>query len=914
MTSRNVRWIASIALSLLALVARPASAIVRLGAEEPVDTTVTDGLEGFWSADRPALLQDTFAVPSRGGALLLHRSNFSSFASQRLSGTFEFSPPRALGAALGGARVVLAVPDNDGMFVVAERFALSSARDVYAWRLDADGVPRSVEPSLLVRISTDAVDRLAAACTIDACTLVAFVAPSQLQIVRVPSSGAATTRVLAVTAPTYARPAVATNGTSLLVSLVRDADRVQIIPLSATGEPGAARLLDAYTSNTPRIAHDGRSFVLQYVRRTSGTPSTAWEVRARRLESDASDLAPSRDVLLGTVATFSTHSMFRDGDALRWVLDPATMTGPVRTATLDHADTLSPVTPWLERSTLQLEYSDRVLPATAGPLVFQRRVLSVADSLARVEIPTIAQVYAPARARTHVAPGEPARQRSPRLVRQGSNVRVVWAESRADIGELYTRSLLADATLSPTERLPVSTNTLRVGCFDALAAGDELFLSWQNLLGTLGAPGAARVRRSGSVLRYSEPQTHTVYTSTDQCPQFFSVDGRLQWVQHASRSISLGADVGSMYFDDRGTLFGEEGYYPAYVTGFVSGSELEVHWSRGVMPRRARVPTTIARPSIAIEPSTVTFGDPLRIIEHSDRTRLAVWRDGEWRAQRFDNSGPIDASRAIDAAPIMLATPPNTLANLDRSSLELASDRSSFYVALVVATGMSSPSKTLEVLRIAKDGPPSIERARVLPATAEIEGFSMLVEAEGRVRVAYGRRDDTLGVSRIFTREVSFDDALVEQGRTCARNAQCRSGACVDGVCCESACPSVGATCGVCAAARGAPSDGVCAQVSCAPIVPRDAAVDAAVDASELEDVVVEDVVTADSRAADVPADRGVVDASVDVASRDASTVEPHLGGGCQCTTPATHPRSRSVLSLFVLGLATATLASRKRR
>lgn len=886
-----------------AIIPQTASAIIRLGEERALDTARFDSIEGFDAPARTELLNDTRAVPSRGGALLLHRAGFSRWFTQRFDGSGVLSAPREVSFGSGAApSLIRSIADNDGMLVLFERWVSVDARELLAVRIGADGAALTAVPLSLGAYPRSEIDALGAACTVDACTVATVTASSALRLVRLDASGSVRERTIPTTALTGARLAVAASATDTMIALFESTDRVRLVSISSTGDPRPSSVIASYNSGEPRLVHDGFSFVLQYTRRLSMTPFVA-EERVRRIRDDGGEFSPLRDVSLGDARSLGLYAMFRDGDVVRLLVGTGAR-GPIQSVTFDRADGVSAPALWATERALEYRYGDAVLPLASGYLVQQRQSFGIASPLSDTTTPVLVWLQAPDRSTRRIAPGFAAPQRSPRIVRDGSVVDVLWSESRDAAGQLFRRRFFPDGSSAPTAALAVETHTLRLACFEALRSGGELFVSWRNALDAWGAAGAARVAPSGAVRALEQAPGSDVFSAYDRCPQLYDSGGLITWAQHGARQVLLGTEDARGYFDTRWNLFGGDENYPLYMASFVSGAELELHWRGGETNRRARVALSSLPVRATTQLGPRAFGDPLRMIEAPAGRRLAVWRDGAWLAQRFD------ATSAIDAVAYPLGAPPNTTLALDRSSIELAQDRASFFAATVVAT---PDGNALQISRVPIDGPWSVESIRVTPPGVDVEGWSMLVEADGRVLVAYGRRDAAYGSSRVFTREVLFDEPVIEQGATCTRDAQCGSGACVDGVCCDRPCADDGVFCGACASSRGASRDGVCTPVEC-PSASVDGSVDVVTDAS-VDAGTLDDVVTRDAQRRDVVGDRVAVDAGRDGSALDAGNVAPRLGGGCQCAVAAAGDR-RAIRGrwLFAAGALAMVLARRRVR
>lgn len=94
-------------------------------------------------------------------------------------------------------------------------------------------------------------------------------------------------------------------------------------------------------------------------------------------------------------------------------------------------------------------------------------------------------------------------------------------------------------------------------------------------------------------------------------------------------------------------------------------------------------------------------------------------------------------------------------------------------------------------------------------------GSAVAITSDGALALVGARGDDVLGsTDRGSVRVFSL---LAPQGASCADDAQCASGFCVDLVCCDTACGG-GATddCQACSAAAGAAADGTCGALSAA--------------------------------------------------------------------------------------------------
>lgn len=114
-------------------------------------------------------------------------------------------------------------------------------------------------------------------------------------------------------------------------------------------------------------------------------------------------------------------------------------------------------------------------------------------------------------------------------------------------------------------------------------------------------------------------------------------------------------------------------------------------------------------------------------------------------------------------------------------------------------------------LRYREDGTLLMGKTALTSTSANERAPAVARGAPGEALVAYHR---TFGPPESAARVRAVRVGFLPDGTACSRSADCRTGHCIDGVCCATACGLGSAgDCQACSVAAGAPADGTCAAV-----------------------------------------------------------------------------------------------------
>lgn len=368
-------------------------------------------------------------------------------------------------------------------------------------------------------------------------------------------------------------------------------------------------------------------------------------------------------------------------------------------------------------------------------------------------------------------------QFSPAGAELGGNYFFVWADSRGGVNkDIY------GARFNPTSGTPIDAAGLAI----STAAGDQL------------VPAVASNGTDALVVWH------------DRRNGSFDIFGA---IVNSSGSVSANFPISTAAFDQ----------FRPFPVWNASTNQFVVVWQDGRTSGgngreiyAARVTTAgsvlDANGVLVASPANGAFNPQIAI---SGSTMLAVWED---RRNGITNSDIFGARLTAGASLTVLDTNGIAVSTAagSQGSPTIASVGTSFVVAWRDARAFATTSNDIYGQQVSTSGVLSGGNF-VISANPEDEGSpSLSFVTTGNARVSYEKRRPDLDTIRVQSRTISVGTST---GQTCSSGANCSSGFCVDSYCCDTACGNDSRSdCQACAFSKTLQPNGTCAPIAAGTI------------------------------------------------------------------------------------------------
>lgn len=418
-------------------------------------------------------------------------------------------------------------------------------------------------------------------------------------------------------------------------------------------------------------------------------------------------------------------------------------------------------------------------------------------------------------------------QTSPATVRVGSQLGIVWSDSRSTSGnDIAMVRFSANGTPTDTTTARIVSNAANSQFSPAGAAlGTNYFFVWadsrngidKDIFGArfnpttgaaVDASGFAVSVATGDQLvpKVASNGTDALVVWHDRRNGTFDIFGA---IVNSSGSVGAAFPISTAAFDQ----FKPQPVWNANTNQFV------VVWQDGrsnggngreIFAATVSPAGVVASETLVASPANGAFNPALAI---SGTTLLAVWEDRRNGVSNPDIFGTrlTGALAVVDAGGIAISTAAGS-----QGAPAVESVGTSFVVAWRDARTFGTTANDIYGQQVSTTGALSGANFVISANTEDESNPSLAFVSAGNVRVSYEKRRPDLDTIRVQTRSISVGSGT---GQTCSSNANCSSGFCVDSFCCDTACGNDSRTdCQACAFSKTLQPNGTCAPIAAGTI------------------------------------------------------------------------------------------------